>query len=340
MGNIFSKGYLKGESINAQNINSLNFEKFDLAICASSWDARCICINDVRNFEAESGILILFNNRDSIGLRDKHDNLLKAFLNSNCKNLAIIEEFSTELEKLWNKLFTEIIKAYKKKGSPLKIFLDLSACPRYYFLSIIGECLKYGIVESFHLLYSEGKYLKEQKAKNYNFTDGRWKIVEIPSFEGQCRPGNKKFYFISVGFEGAKTMQVTAHEDPDRISILFPEPGFVEEYVAETWKSNQPLFERYKIPDEQIVRSTASDAIEVWKQLDNASLERPNTENTFYLCCGTKPHAVGFALRAINTKYPKVLYRVPDGHSVTQVEPTNKYWMYIIKDLSAISTTT
>ena len=86
----------------------------------------------------------------------------------------------------------------------------------------------------------------------------------------------------------------------------------------------------------QIVRAPAGDAVKAWKQLDDAGLERPTEENTYYLCSGTKPHALALGLRAMVLEYPTVLYNIPDEHKVTKTIPRGRYWRYDITDVTSI----
>jgi hypothetical protein len=165
---------------------------------------------------------------------------------------------------------------------------------------------------------------------------GEWDTVPIPFLEGRRAPGKKKYVIVSIGFEGSKTLRVLAREDPDRISVLLPDPGSKPGYPAIAEEKNKPLVEMYNVPPDQIVRTNAADAISAWRELGQAALERPEGENTYYLSCGTKAHALGMALRAVCLEFPCVLYNVPERHNYVQVTPTGQYWTFQIRDLSIV----
>jgi hypothetical protein len=141
---------------------------------------------------------------------------------------------------------------------------------------------------------------------------------------------------VSVGFEGPKTLRAVTRADPDRVSLLFPSPGILPAYVEITRRSNEELVQEYRIPKVQIVEAPAADVIGAWKALDAASLDRPEAENSYYLCCGTKPHAVALALRAIALEYPAVLYNLPEEHKVHETEPAGTFWRFDIRDVTAV----
>jgi hypothetical protein len=243
-----------------------------------------------------------------------------------------------DIDELWPRLLAEIRDVWSRIGRPLRIFIDLSTFSRFYAMAILAACLSEGSASNITIFYSEGLYRKAANdSEEIAFSRGRWRTVTVPFLDGICDPGKQKYYLVSVGFEGAKTLQVVSREDPDRISILFPNPGYLPEYVGRTEEANQVLKERFQVPRDQIINVRAGDAVETWKRLDEAEVERPEKENTFYLSCGTKPHAVGLALRALCVGHPAVLYRVPIEHRVVDIAPNGIYWTYNITDLSALT---
>lgn len=330
------QGYLTGESRCGEDVCTLTTGQYDLAIVSPSWDRRCLSLTGGDDLHAKYGIVLLYEARDRQGLRNKHDKILLEYISAHTENVTKISGRSVDVEKLWPKLFSKIKSVSSNTGRPLRVFLDLSTFSRYYAIAILATCLGQGIAESFTVFYAEGAYEKTEREYNeIAFSTGRWKTVTIPSLEGTWDPGKQKYYLVSVGFEGSKTLQVISKEDPDRISILFPKPGILPEYVRRTEEANKVLRKRFQVPQDQIINVRAGDAIGVWKALDEAKVERPEKENTFYLCCGTKPHAVGLALRGLCVGYPVVLYRVPAEHKVVDVEPKGTYWRFDIRDLSA-----
>ncbi len=331
------EGYLVGESRCGEDVFALTSGHYDLLIVSPSWDRRCLCLTGGNGLRAKYGIVLLYEVRNSQGLRKKHDKMVLEYVSTHTEEVSKISGRSVDVETLWPKLFSKIRHISGKTGRPLRVFLDLSTFSRFYALAILATCLSHGIAQSCTVFYAEGIY--EETKKEYDeitFSRGHWRTVTIPSLEGIWDPGKQKYYMVSVGFEGSKTLQVISKEDPDRISILFPNPGFLPEYVHRTEKANELLKKRFRVPENQIINVKAGDAIEVWKVLDERKVERPERQNTFYLCCGTKPHAVGLALRGLSVGFPAVLYRVPSEHKVVDVNPKGTYWRFDIRDLSAL----
>lgn len=332
--------YLLGESYKRDSVNEIVNGSYDLIILTSSWDSRCTSIptDEKVSIKSEHGIFINLPNRDSKGLRDKHDQIIKQYMNKLLK--AQFNELSFEKrenEKNLDLLLNKIFDLYNKKKRPLNILIDISTCPRYYSLATIAVCIKKGILNKFTVFYAEGEYPLPPKRdiRNYEFKEGDWENIVIPFLEGPEDIGKNRYYLVDVGFEGTKTMRAATNYEPDRISIVFPIPGVKKEYERITKKVNKRLKEYYNVPDKQIINATAGDAIEVWKKLDEHHLERDSSESTYYLCCGTKAHSLGLALRAICLGYPSVMYSMPEGYNVTETKPLGIYWKYEIYDLSS-----
>jgi hypothetical protein len=285
-------------------------------------------------------MMLRFQLKDPGGLQLEHEGKLEKFTSRVANELVDIGGKATELHDIWNRIWTKVSDLSRSKQRPLRLLIDLSTCPRFYSLGVIAGALRTGIAQAVTVLYAEGKYGKKPLPLNmeYPFTVGQWRANPVPFLLGNADPTKKKHFIVSVGFEGRRTARALAKEDPDRVSVLFPKPGVRPGYVKQAWERNKETIEEYSIPKRNIVSAPAGDAIAVWQRLANARLERPNYEEVSYLCCGTKPHSLGMALRAASLDFPTVLYNLPEAHSFVDVWPTGVYWRYEIRDLSSMPT--
>jgi hypothetical protein len=336
MKTVFRQAYLIGESNRSDHQGVLNGQ-YDLMILSSSWDGRSICITSENDVRAKHSILLLFDFRDNSGLRDKHDKMLIDYCNKKSEFTNPIRGHSIDIENIWSQIYAKITEIAGDLRRPLRVLMDISSCPRYYFCAATAVGFSQALVENMTFLYAEGKYPDSPSDREIAFTGSRWKTVAIPGLFGEFEPEKKRFYLVSVGFEGWKTLRVISRQDPDRISVLFPDPGFVLDYPERTHRNNKDLLTQYQIPDEQIVRAHAGDAIAAWKELSVKGVERPLKENVFYLCSGTKPHSLALTLRAITLGYPAVLYNLPDEHVVVPMEPNGKFWIYTVSDVTSLN---
>ena len=335
----FVDRFLSGAAYRVEDVSDWIAGDFDIGLFASSWDRRCVCIAGAAKFSCSSSLLLLFDARDREGLRDMHDPLLVDYLGRHSGETRIITGSSIDTESLWQRLQGELLRVIAGHRRPLHLYVDLATVPRFYALGVLAFCIKSGFIKRATIGYAEGRY-PEKKAdlsvvESFPFTLGRWTTVSVPYLGGRIDPHLRKFFLVSVGFEGGKVLRVVTREDPDRVSLLFPEPGFRAEYETLTGEANRELIERWLIPPEQIVRARAGDAIEAWKVLSAAAVERFGQENVYYLCCGTKPHSLAFALRSFVREEAVVVYNVPEHYNEVDVFPNGVYWRYEITDLSS-----
>ena len=186
--------------------------------------------------------------------------------------------------------------------------------------------------------YSEGEYPNESERSERQelFTEGGWKATAIPGLLGEWEPHKPWHYLVSVGFEGIKTRQLVSQSEPDKVSLLFPDPPVKNDYEKRTLENNQRLIDQFQISKDRIVRAHAANVVEALKVLEERSIENFKEENCMYVCCGTKPHSLAFAIRAMVTGEPPVMYIVPESHRVSQVKSNGIFWRYTVKDRSAI----
>lgn len=330
----YKSSFISGESLRSETLEDLFVENFDLVILTSSWDRRSVVISEARLL-AKKVILLDFEYKDSCGLRELHDKKLNCFIVSLGVEKIVISDSSTNYSSLWEKLKSAIEDVFLLNSRPIDILIDLSSCPRYYTLATLGYCLRKGIVRSLTFFYAEGKY-KENKKNDHIFTKGNWRIINIPQFEGENFPGKQKIFLVSVGFEGDKTLQIVSKEDPDRVTLLFPDPGTSLQYVEKAKVNNEIIVNKYCIPNSHIIHVNACDAILAWNYLEKFIKDDGLSGDTFFLCCGTKPHALALSLCAFSHGFPKLLYRAPEKYEVMDIFPNGVYWKYKIMDLSVV----
>lgn len=332
-------GFLQGTSYKDKTVSNLISGEFDYALLSSSWDRRCLSLTNTTSLKSKNSFVILPLLRDEYGLREKHDQIITKYAKDISEFCKIKDISSTGgIFEMWQILVEDIKRAFYNNKKPLKVLIDLTTCIRYFSLGFINQGLQSGMVKEFTIFYSEGIYPEEktEQDKHELFTTGGWDVTPIPGLEGEWNPDKNRLYLVSVGFEGSKTLRLISRNEPDQVSLLFPEPGVKKEYVKRASELNEPIIQRFQIPKSQIIRSTAGDAIEGWKSLTEASIEEPDKNNVYYACCGTKAHSLALTLRAMVLRYPALLYIIPGSHRPVDTDELGIFWRYDLKDMSSI----
>lgn len=335
----FRDSYLEAKSYKSNEIAGFLLDNYDLVIASSSWDERSVSICGSRT-KSNRALLMTYHQEDAYGLQIKHNKMLTDYFSSISRVFTpetdIIRENSIAIDQYWLRISSYIALCFKEAGKPLDVLIDLSACPRIYALSTMAFLIKGCIAKHVTVLYGEGEYTQSDDEKEYIFTGGKWKTITVPGLQGKESVGKKTHMLVSVGFEGVKTYKAVSQKDPELVSILFPSPGFLPDYPNTTKEQNIALFDDFKIPHDCIINAAAGDAVEAWKVVSERNLSKEKEQNIAYLCCGTKPHALGLALNAIVTEKPAVYYNVPEEHRFIRTVPSGVFWKYEIVDLSAL----
>jgi hypothetical protein len=331
------QSFLNIISTRSNHVDEVYSGEYHLLVAASSWDRRSTVICDSTNLHANIAVLFNFKKKDASGLSFESEFKLRESLKARSTELCVSEVDAADFESNWEHLLKQLLKCYQDNLGPIDVFVDLSTIPRYLSLGILGYGLKNGILRSIVFGYSEGCYsdATPSSVAQELFTEGGWRAIPIPGLWGEWEPYRERHYVVSVGFEGVKTRQFVSRSEPDKVSVLFPDPAVQVGYEAVALQCNARLVTEFSIPDSRVIRAHATDLNATLKSLSDAAIENFETDNLTYICCGTKPHSLAMAIRAAVLQEPAVLYMVPESHKVSEVKPNGNYWRYEIADASA-----
>jgi len=319
-----SKQILKEDGIN---------DHFDLFIFASSWESRCIEIikYDSGNFIFDSSIVLSFKLGGEKGYSQKYLNEITSFTSKKIKKdeIKFIKDEPDELKKVTKEIKDKILYLLEKLQRPLYIGIDITSCPRYFFLYLLGFCINHDITKKISFFYSEGRF--EIDTKKYIRTKGNWKVKLISEFEAKYDPTKKKMFVVSAGFEGNQYRSLVFNNEPDNLGILLPSPGFNLQYEKKSEEECQQLIDEFNVKD-TLIKAPAGDAIAAWSALKNPSVNKKDL-NIIFFTFGPKPHALAMGVHGLLNKNISVAYRVPDGYHKLDVIPTEKFWRYDIRNL-------
>lgn len=333
------QGFLEVSSTRSSQVEEVFAGKYHLAVAASSWDNRSVVLAKSKEFFAESGVLLNFKKKDKDGLSQRNEEKLSKFFGASCRSVVRHEVEASHLGHNWRILRSALATSYQRNAGPISLFVDLSTIPRYLSLGLFGFGVQQGLIDCLVFGYSEGDYASfdgPSHRRQEFFTEGGWTSAAIPGLSGEWEPYRHRHYVVGLGFEGTKTRQLVSRSEPDKVSVLFPDPPVKEGYELLTQENNKELLREFGVPEERIVRSHAADVSATVEKLKAAELEDFESENVTYVCCGTKPHSLAFAIRASLLQEPAVVYTTPESHRVSDIRPNGIYWKYAIKDLSAI----
>jgi hypothetical protein len=298
----FKHSYIDSESVCFTNPADIKLGRQDILIVGASWDSRCTWLTKISDLEVDLGIVITYDRCDDAGHQRENEELISVYLEHKCREVKKVRGCSTNINELWEKVFKIIVKYYLLHNNYIDMCVDITAIPRYCSLATLAGCIRRALTRKINFLYAEGDYDNLTNTNELTFHEGAWRSIPVAFLEVQYNPRLKKFMLVSVGFEGDRIIRVTQEEEPDRLLVLLPSPGFKKEYEEIALNANQELIGYYRIEKNDYISAPAGDAIQAWYEINKANVDLPGQENSFYLCCGTKPHALALGLHALTSK--------------------------------------
>jgi hypothetical protein len=343
---VFRDGSLKAVSARSSDPKEVSLGKCDILVLSSSQQERCRKIVESDSRASMSTIVLRADGvseataSSSVGELDTF-HLISQHFAATSRLEVITSRVRGEAQDL-DRVIKIIAHAFNKNRGPLEIGIDLTCCPLFVCLGLIAFLLESGVVRRVRVFYAEGAYAVDPANEDPHelFTAGEWSAIAIPGLQYPWSPRRSRTYVIAVGFEGYKTLRLCDRREPDRVVGLFPDPGVYPDYVDRTLRANALLFDRYAVDttagSESLIRANAADAVAAWKELTLRNPERFDDYSVEYLCCGTKPHSLAIALRALCTKQGVVSDILADQYLKPSVAASGIFWRYDISDLSAI----
>lgn len=330
----YREGFLGGSSHFFQGAPHDAFaQNYGIGLFSTSWDERSVAPLVISDLSIKVAIVLRAEPVFTKEIETTHfDRLSKSLAERGARIVEIASDIR-EIDRTWEEILKAVAQSPEVLGEPS--FIDLSVAPIFYSIGLINALVLSGFCAFVDVFYSEAEYVRNhnvQPGDAFPFSFGQWESIPIPFLMGSPQPSKKRHFFVSVGFEGAKTMRVLAKSDPDLITVLLPIPGFRKEYDDEVQRRNQAVIDSYSIPQDQIVKVSAGDAIATWKVLSRSLTRSTSDQDLYYLCCGTKPHSLGLALSGLASGRPCVLYNRPESLNETEIRETGRYWKYKLWD--------
>lgn len=305
----------------ADGIESL---RHDLAILSASWDRRGVLLHAEEWFAPDRLAVLKYQDSGATGQSSRH--LKQILAEATSREPAVeLDVNSVDIVSSWSRLRQLVVDTAKAKGRPLNLLVDLSAMPRYLSLGILGYGFASGLIESIDYYYvAAAGYRKTEMARSLEFTGGRWLPWPIVGLGGPSPARASTHLVVTAGFEGNKTKKLVDMIEPDRISIVYAEPGSDEESEARCRAANASLAGAYLVPEDNLAQSPLNSelAVQALHRLldEGGDRSEPFPEISSFLLAGPKPISLAAAVVAMRLGRGDVLYIRPDEHRETEMD--------------------
>ncbi len=334
---------------NSNKITKINDDDFDIFFYTVGWESRFAeIINRLGDsFKPEKNYILAFKFEKEDGFDIDKKNKFIEGLKVHLGTVPELIEFEySEFEKFGEQINDLIYSELDIKKRPLKIGFEMSSCPRYYFLYILGLCISKNYTSSLSFFYSEGEYL--DNFDNSDFNDILYscdmETTIIPNAGSPTREGKVAFIF-SLGFESNFVIDVISKNDPDYVVFLCAIPGYIPAYDKKVKDEISRVVDFCELNNGMYIQidAAAGDAINAWKQLEektNSSGDNVDMDfrdlYTVHYAIGTKPQCLAMLLQTLVNDNMVVKYRISKRYKKIDVKPNDVFWRYDITNLRVI----
>jgi len=160
--------HIYGNSAKIAEINDMDFDIFFYTV---GWESRFteILKRLGDSFMSEKNYVCCFKQGDTKGYdanaKSEFIKELEEHIEAESESIEFeYSEFETFEEQINDKIYSEL----ELKKRPLKIGFEISSCPRYYILYVLGLCISKNYTKEISFFYSEGKYSSTDEGDDFD----------------------------------------------------------------------------------------------------------------------------------------------------------------------------
>ena len=327
---------------NSTKIAEINDTDFDIFFYVVGWESRFTeILNHLgSSFMPKNNYVCSFKqgNRKGYDVKKKREFIkdLKKHIGTTPELLEFeYSDFETFDEQINMIIFSKL----DLKKRPLKIGFEISSCPRYHILYILGLCASKNYTAELSFFYSEGKYPDINEYDDFDdFFNSYGMKTRIIPYSNSIKKEGKTVFVFSLGFESNFIIDEITKYEPDFIIFLCANPGYAREYEVKVNDEIKRIVDFCELPDSMYARkdAVAGDAIDAWQQLEERIMVERKYAHIVHYAIGTKPHCLALSLNALVNDNIVVKYRIVKKYKELDVKSNGEFWRYDITNLRVV----
>jgi hypothetical protein len=326
---------IKGHSAYGITVESYKTESdpidddFAVAIFFGSYESRGLtAAKCLKAKSCATSIIVFFKEMADQDLRIDYDRQLRDRVKecSVAEPLEIVDKSIGNIQDILKEILDRIPPSAISRDC--KWFIDTSVSPKPYFLGLLAYLRHKLVRPKLTLFNSTGYYEKNlSPAVAFSFTEGFEDYLLVPWLWGRPDPRLPSTYIFLLGFEGERSYATYDKFEPEFVKAVISDPGYMPGYKEQAMERNSQFLTE-SCPE--IVFSDAADPVETWIKIGEMITRMPTKTNVCMVPLGTKPHAIGAALSALENDLSSVLYLMPKSYKVRDVPRGDFIWRYEI----------
>lgn len=308
---------------------------YDIVVVGASWDVRCRTAIQFTGLSGGTAIMLSYKNKGSTGRSTESQELLSGFFALRMSDYILLDVDSAEMVPTWASVRQAVVDVYARLGRPLRIAIDLSSVPRYVSLGLLGFCARTGCASWMTFWYTAANsYAVEHETETVidtaKFTIGRWLPQPIPALSRPTAGGKPMHLIVSAGAEGSLTQRMVEDLEPGRLTVIYSnsdENDLLKWVKGENRSLEQAFVLRPEDAREWPLFDIGGLIAELLRDIKvNDFDDRGRKVEHSLLVCGSKPHALAFAVAACMADVKNVFFGLAEVRRETTAAEIGSYY--------------
>lgn len=311
---------------------------YDLAVFMAGLSSRAAAVGAESSITSETSVVFEFVEEREHPLRES----VRQELLRHADSCSEISKHVVASRRQYREGVAELLAAVSQslpQGRAAKVFIDLTAMPRYYAANLIAQLFLSGRASCYCLYYAEGNYVELPRRKRIGKRlTHEWSLLPVPGLSEPQDPTKPRGFVLAVGFEANKTNRLISRHAPERVWLLEPRPGFNSEYTKRSDETAHQILEFAGDAAAQYLlgttRAAAGDVAGAHSALQEALplLESLGDYSWTFVPAGTRPHCAAMTLFCLQHPEISLVCPTPGEYIAADVQADGTSWMCTVVD--------
>lgn len=321
------------------NLSIVSFEdyldssdKWDIFLCCSSFEERCIKSSEILNIKnAKIGTTILHNYKehDPANFRKMNAKIVENFLQPISDRFYANFGQSVSSPKEGVTQFLSFLEENKISLVGKRIAVDITVFTKSFFFLLFKALKEKYSINNYTIVYTEPeRYNIGSKATSeFVLTEGFDRLESIPGFSGSS-VNSKDALIVQIGFEGKRALDVFYHTSPEIVYAINGFPSYQPGWHKLSLEANMRFLMESK-SYEHLFSAPALDPFETERIIEYIVKEiSQKSLNIVIAPLGTKVQAFGTMLYALKDSAAKVVYPFPSFFNPIYSYKSGPSWVF------------
>jgi hypothetical protein len=311
--------------------NHIDKKQYDLFICSSSFEKRCLTIPQIAIIESSN--VLICHYKDTYEIANNHLVTLK---NINKESQVIYMEKNNPINNI--DLIYNVVLDSERKSSPLKVLIDISTFSHEMILILtylFREIIDKKTIEVYYTYNSAKDYSIDKKEISKKWLSrGVREIRTVLGYPGRFSLDKKSALVVLVGIEEERVLKLIEEFQPNKVLLGFAtKDGAINQKLKEIHDSVYNQIKSILSIDVEQFDFSCKTPYETEESLNSVFIQLKNEYNITVAALNNKISTIGVALSAIEHSEVQMCYPTVNQYNFLHYSvPSDEIYLFNINE--------